>query len=174
MKACMIIAHPDDDAVFGVNFEKTFNFDWDIVTCSATPERLEELNSFQSFIQKRKVYALNLEHEDNPNDFESHISSWDSEQLIRQIKDLCMCYDVVLSHNEFGEYGHPHHKQVGSIIKTCKTLVPNLFVFGYGIKGADIIIQGDSMAEVIKSHYKSQSWVVDSFDTTVQTYSRMV
>ena len=41
MKACMIIAHPDDDAVFGVNFEKTFNFDWDIVTCSATLERLD-------------------------------------------------------------------------------------------------------------------------------------
>ena len=173
MKACMIIAHPDDDAVFGVNFEKSFNFEWDIVTCSATPERLEELNNFQSFIQKRKVYALNLGYEDNFNDYNTGISTWNNEELLQQVKDLCTCYDVVLSHNELGEYGHPHHKQVGSVIKACKTLVPNLFVFGYGIKEANIIIRSNSLRKEIQYYYSSQSGVSDFFDTTIQTYIKL-
>jgi hypothetical protein len=43
------------------------------------------------------------------------------------------CYDMVISHNERGEYGHPHHKQVHFAAKEQRR---DLICFGWGCPGA--------------------------------------
>lgn len=58
------------------------------------------------------------------------------------------CFDYVLTHNEKGEYGNPHHVQVH------KHIVENFrgpkYFFGYGIEQPDKIIRLDETQSAVK------------------------
>jgi hypothetical protein len=50
-----------------------------------------------------------LGYTDDYRDLETKTISFDTQQAEREIKGIIKLYDLVLTHNEHGDYGHLHH-----------------------------------------------------------------
>lgn len=116
---CMVVAHPDDETLFGGGILAAYNhLKWTVICCStpkADPERAEkfydacyEFNVTPSLIDVPEgdtlagVDFLNLKH-----------------------------FDHIVTHGAAGEYGHYNHKQVHRFIKE-RWPHKKLSFFGHG------------------------------------------
>jgi LmbE family N-acetylglucosaminyl deacetylase len=175
----LVVAHPDDDAVFcGILQKKWSAFNWHVACISSSPERREEMTSWQRDIIKCNslTFIDSDKFPDNPSaplpykEYVENLLSWNKELLEEELKKIMVAYNpkIVISHNLYGEYGHPHHicvhKAVDKVFN-CKKMW-----FGYGAQHANIIIQGDSKSQSIKRTYKSQAWVVEMVNPTMETF----
>lgn len=112
MKAICVVAHPDDCVIFAWPFIDTFaQFDWTILylTYDTYTDRGKEISDFWT---KRKIKTEFLGHIDTYLDIESNKISFDSELARRQLITKAIRFDLILTHNQNGEYGHIHHKFV--------------------------------------------------------------
>lgn len=113
-KAVSIVAHPDDCVIFSRPFIHWFkNLDWTILylTYKEFEPRAKEISNYWT---KRQINVKFLGHIDNYRDMNSGLLSFDSVLANEQIKKEAQLYDLILTHNSDGEYGHIHHKFVHS------------------------------------------------------------
>jgi hypothetical protein len=125
MKAIAVVAHPDDCVIFAYSFiDKYSDLDWTIcyLTYDSESPRGDE---FKRFWQKRKVNTVFLGHEDNWRDIENKTISFDTSQARHDIQNLIRDFDIVLTHNAEGEYGHLHHV----FVHQCCAVHSNLVTF---------------------------------------------
>lgn len=109
MKAICAVAHPDDCIIFAYSFIHAHpELDWTILylTYTSWDSRGQELNDFWA---RRNIPAIFLGFKDDWRDIENKSISFDAEQAGREIKNIIQDYDIVLTHNQQGEYGHLHH-----------------------------------------------------------------
>jgi len=109
LKALCVVAHPDDCIIFARPFIQWFsNFDWTILylTYNEHDDRAKEVRNFWD---SRNVETKFLGHVDDYRDMESKQLSFDSSRAAEQIQREAANYDLLLTHNEDGEYGHIHH-----------------------------------------------------------------
>ena len=118
----MIVAHPDDESLFG-GAQLILEDEWKVicVTNGDCPIRRAEFESVMYITNSRfemwdypdKMYSPFDENELKP----------DLERVINERK-----WSKILTHNALGEYGHPHHKQIHLLMRK---LVPDLWTFDY-------------------------------------------
>jgi len=168
----MVISHPDDDAVFAGELQKRWNFlNWYVVcvTWNKDSERGKELISWQTSMSTYPENIYFLDFEDDPNDVRQGISSIDISEIEMRLKKLLLEPKLVVTHNDKGEYGHPHHitthKAVLNVYKDKRKLF-----FGYGRDFYDILLHRFDKSEAIRRIYGSQAWVVDMFNPTAETF----
>lgn len=116
--ALCIVAHPDDCIIFARPFIYWFNnFDWAILylTYNEQDDRAAEVKKFW---ENRNIKTKFLDHIDNYKDMESKKFSFDSDAAAEQIQNEAAKYDLLLTHNEDGEYGHIHHQYVHACVAT--------------------------------------------------------
>jgi hypothetical protein len=109
MKAIAVVAHPDDCVIFAYSFiDKYSDLDWTVcyLTHDCESPRGDE---FHRFWRKRQINTVFLGYEDNWRDIENKSISFNTAQAKKDIQDLISQFDIVLTHNAEGEYGHPHH-----------------------------------------------------------------
>lgn len=108
MKALCLVAHPDDCAIFGYHFITTNKFDWHItyLTYNADHERSREMDAFW---QKRGVTTSNLNFFDVWEYVSKGELGFNADFASKIVNDHIKGYDLLLTHNSKGEYGHPHH-----------------------------------------------------------------
>jgi LmbE family N-acetylglucosaminyl deacetylase len=110
--ALLIIAHPDDETIFagGLILTSPTGTTWEIVCCIEEKEKRKD-----EFICACKFL---LEHSDKkiiPNYFgvraipNEGLDEAQNKELLKKIGSLGTNYDIVITHNKLGEYGHPHH-----------------------------------------------------------------
>lgn len=174
--ALMVIAHPDDDALFGGVFQKATKWlKWGIVCCCGqSAVRKKELLEWQ---QSLGVYSDDIYFLDfyaDPNDWlqlqDKGIEqcSIDYKQVARKLGGLNIEAKLCLTHNEVGErsvipQGHPHHKCIHKAVMESH-MADKIYVFGWGLenyyhntKGYNLVIEVNSFVEEAKSIYKSQA-----------------
>jgi hypothetical protein len=125
MKALCLVAHPDDCVIFGYSYMHNHpEMTWTIcyLTYSEWNPRGRELKEFW---YKRGIACIFLGYTDDHRDIENKKISFNQEQARREIGNIIKPYDLVLTHDEHGDYGHIHHE----FVHHCARQHPNLVTF---------------------------------------------
>lgn len=116
LKAICVVAHPDDCVIFARPFiERYSEFDWTILylTYRSYDSRAMEMTAYW---QRRNVSTVNLGFADDYRDMENNLISFDAAQAQKEIFNISDKYDLVLTHNWDGDYGHIHHTFVSNSV----------------------------------------------------------
>lgn len=128
LKALMMVAHPDDCIIFGYPFFSiSKQFDWTIcyLTYKSWEVRAQEMIKFWA---KRSVTTKFLGFRDDFKQVEQGITGFDNTRAKKQILETANQYDLILTHNSDGEYGHIHHVFVHNSL--TETSIPQIFFAG--------------------------------------------
>ena len=170
----MIVAHPDDDMIWGGGHLIEDNYLVVCVTCGGVKTRVEE---FHSVMKATNNSYIMLNYPDLTNgkrdDWTAVYSDieYDIEKIINY-KD----WNMIVTHNPDGEYGHQHHKMTNKIV-TDKSLKNNkedlLYYFGKYYTKNEKENLNDTIPEIDKDLleekkeilklYVSQKKVIDGF-----------
>lgn len=109
MKAICMVAHPDDCVIFAYSFIHNHpEYTWTIcyLTYTSDDSRGQE---FVKFWNKRGIETKFLGYIDDWHDIENERISFNEDGAYTEIQSTILDYDLVLTHNAEGEYGHIHH-----------------------------------------------------------------
>jgi len=126
MQAYAVVAHPDDCLIFAKCFIDNHNqFDWTIVylTYNSKDSRAIEMSRYWN---ARSVKTLFLGFLDQYVDQETQkLNFWTKDQASEQVKNTVSNADLILTHNQKGEYGHIHHCTINEIMREIQ--VPKIY-----------------------------------------------
>jgi hypothetical protein len=117
IKALCVVAHPDDCVIFARPFiERYSEFEWTILylTYRSYDPRAMEMTAYW---RRRNVSTVNLGFTDDYRDMENNLVSFNVEQAQREIFNISGKYDLLLTHNPDGDYGHIHHTFVSDSVQ---------------------------------------------------------
>ena len=124
MKAICMVAHPDDCVIFGYSYiHNHLEHDWTIgyLTYTAQDPRGAELAAFW---RKRGIDCVFLGFEDDWHDNEAgQLLKWSGPDAQTDCWNLCKDYELVLTHDQHGDYGHIHHCVVHDAVKHHPRLI---------------------------------------------------
>jgi LmbE family N-acetylglucosaminyl deacetylase len=124
MNALCLVAHPDDCVIFGYSYIHAHpEYQWTIgyLTYTAQDPRGQELSAFW---KRRGIECVFLGFEDHWHDNEQKVfTRWAEESADRACWHLARDYDLVLTHDELGDYGHIHHVLVHRAVQWHPQLV---------------------------------------------------
>lgn len=126
MKAVAMVAHPDDCVIFAYSFMYHYStLDWTVcyLTYTEHDSRGQELKNFWNC---RNINTEFLGFVDDWHDIENNTISFDTGQAEQDIIQMIGQYDLVLTHDRNGDYGHLHHKFVHDV---CVRFHPNVVTF---------------------------------------------
>ena len=118
-----MVAHPDDCVIFAYSFMHAHpEIEWTVcyLTYTGTDYRGSE---FAEFWQQRGVATRFLEYVDDWHDIENKKISFDTEAAEKSIATVIKDYDLVLTHDHQGDYGHLHHVFVNRVVCTHHSYV---------------------------------------------------
>ena len=157
----MIVAHPDDDTIFGGAHLIEDDYTVVCVTCGVVDYRLKEFEKAMKYSKDKYYYLSHTDLESN-----SIISNWEKEKDIikAELKDKINSqdWDLIVTHNPEGEYGHKHHKMISEFVTNIVENKDKLYYFGkFKAKGTidDTPTLNDKLFNLKKemlSLYKSQ------------------
>jgi hypothetical protein len=112
MRAMAVVAHPDDCVIFAYSYIHNHpEYTWTIcylTYCEWEPRAQE----FRQFWNRRNVTTIFLGYRDDYRDIENKCISFNQDQAHREIANIIESYDLILTHDEHGDYGHLHHRFV--------------------------------------------------------------
>lgn len=124
MKALCLVAHPDDCVIFGYSYIYNHaEHEWTVGYLTYTDQhaRGQELAQFWS---RRGVNTVFLGLEDHWHDNEQQrFTRWDATHAQTLCWNLASQYDLVLTHDAEGDYGHIHHRLVHNAVRHHPGLV---------------------------------------------------
>lgn len=124
MKALALVAHPDDCVIFAYSFMYAHpDLDWTVgyLTYTSTSPRGRELAEFW---HQRGIATVFLGLEDHWHDNEQkQLTRWTRADADTKCWNLAQQYDLVLTHDEHGDYGHIHHQVVHDAVQQHPRLV---------------------------------------------------
>jgi hypothetical protein len=129
MKAVCMVAHPDDCVIFAYQFIMEHSV-WDWTICYLTYQQTDPRGAEISQFWERRVIPTKFcgmpDIWESVEKRELGFNSGDAEQWIRAV---CDGADIILTHNEKGEYGHPHHKFIHRV--TSFIAIPKVYFGSY-------------------------------------------
>jgi LmbE family N-acetylglucosaminyl deacetylase len=118
MKALVLVAHPDDCVIFASAYMDAHpEHEWTIkyLTHWRLHKRGREMSRYW---RKRGIKTRYLGFKDHGRDLGlKGLHTWSEEEALRALRREAVGYDLILTHGEAGEYGHPHHKVVHKAVK---------------------------------------------------------
>lgn len=188
-KNIMIVAHPDDETIWGGDHLIEEDYLVVCVTCGTNKVRDNEIKKALSISDDE---LIKLGYPDNPggivNDWSEYKESIEEDlSLIITMKN----YDKIVTHNQEGEYGHIHHKMINNIvtkISVNNALNDKLYFFAKYYKKENIDVNINLMFPIKNYYtkmykmvkvYKSQSFIENAFSHVMtsekwQKYSETV
>jgi LmbE family N-acetylglucosaminyl deacetylase len=118
-KILMIIAHPDDEILFG--YHDIYHNDVTII-CMTNANNKIRLYEFNEVAKMARFSGFMLSLKDGINETCDNYTV--NEIIDIYIKPLIKTeYNKIVSHDEFGEYGHKQHKKVNEISKELSKIL---------------------------------------------------
>jgi LmbE family N-acetylglucosaminyl deacetylase len=153
----LIVAHPDDESLWCCGRVLAERGKWDLICVShpiADPKRVEQFWNATQILGFRNVWLGAGRDLDATTPIDVQLPPLNH-------------YGVVLTHNERGEYGHMHHKQVHAAVKMQRH---DLVCFGWGMPDPNVELQLPTgiLAKKIEALQCYGSW----FDRLVKTFFR--
>lgn len=149
----MIVAHPDDESLFG-GAKLILEKGWKVIciTNGNNPVRRKEFEKAMEMVRAEfEIWS----YPDNPH------AEFDSRKLLRDLARVVgeKDWDKIISHNETGEYGHSGHRQMHRLMRKLDPKNLSFFEFGGELSGE----LWEKKSKLI-SEYKSQKAVCDRLD----------
>jgi LmbE family N-acetylglucosaminyl deacetylase len=123
-KALCLVAHPDDCVIFAYSYIYNHpEYDWTIgyLTYTDKDPRGMELAAFW---QRRNIPCVFLGFVDDYHDQQQQqLLRWYGIDAAAECAELARQYDLVLTHDEHGDYGHIHHQVVHDAVKHHPCLI---------------------------------------------------
>lgn len=123
----MIVAHPDDEMLWGGSKLLSDNYLVVCITCSTNHKRELE---FKKVMNETKDKYIMLGYPDKIN---GKVDDWKNykEKIANDLNEIINYkkWNLIVTHNPKGEYGHIHHKMT-SKITTSLAPIDNLYYFG--------------------------------------------
>lgn len=116
----MVVAHPDDETMWGGSLPIRYPGDWFIVCCTVPRRDPERALLFENACKKLGAESFCLPLQEPP-----------ASGTIQDIYLPAGDFDLVVTHGAEGEYGHLHHKQVHHLVTSAIQDTP-ILTFGYG------------------------------------------
>jgi len=126
----MVLSHPDDEVIFGWLVLKQATKIITVVGSSKYDNThpkwrdmvLEEMGKFLGI----EVICLHYE------DCICRLSQNEIDELFEKLKEVTKDSEIIFTHNEHGDYGHPDHKLVYQLVSKLnkKVIVSNITDFG--------------------------------------------
>ena len=126
MKAIAMVAHPDDCIIFAYSCMHYYpELEWTVcyLTYKEDDYRGHELKAFWT---QRGIATNFLGYVDNWHDIENKQISFDEARAWIDIQEAVSKHDIVLTHDQEGDYGHIHHKFVHDAVADYH---PNMVTF---------------------------------------------
>lgn len=124
MNALCLVAHPDDCIIFGYSYiynHPEYNWTIGYLTYTESDSRAVEIAAFWN---RRGINTVFLGFEDHWHDNEQKtFTRWDPIVATDACWSLARQYDLVLTHDQYGDYGHIHHCLVHDAVKHHHNLV---------------------------------------------------
>lgn len=120
MHAGVIVAHPDDCVIFAWPLMRKYSeLDWSIVylTYRDQDPRAQEMRRFW---EQYSVPTHFCGFVDDYRDLETQSISFDINEARQELLDRASMFDLIVTHNRDGDYGHLHHQ----FVHDCLTCVP--------------------------------------------------
>ena len=122
MRGLVLVAHPDDCVIFASGYMDAHpEYEWTIVylTCWRFHKRGREMSRYW---KKRGIKTRYLGFKDHGRDLGLNgYYTWPKQEALRVLKRYINGYDLILTHNAEGEYGHPHHRVVHESVQEIDT-----------------------------------------------------
>lgn len=146
-KNLMVVAHPDDEVIFGYRQLKNPEL---FVLCVTNGQNEVRRKEFNSVMDKFGLEGMMWQYPDVWD------GSFPEEEVTHRIKELLgRDYDNIITHNAMGDYGHSQHTALHWIIRQIKP--KNMYVFDNHYMAAPL--QFDELRDkmdILKTMYKSQ------------------
>lgn len=135
----MIVAHPDDETIWGANHLKNGNY---LVICITNGDNETRSKEFYEVMKQVGSQGIMLTYPDKTN---GKKDDWKSskEAITKDIQYIIKQnhWKEIVTHNPDGEYGHPHHIMTNRIVTTLAKqngYTNELYYFGKYIKKKQI------------------------------------
>lgn len=155
----MIVAHPDDESLFGGE-ALTSSSGW-MVVCVTNASHAQRRAEFFAAMDAAKASWIMLDHQDDLTSGNFHPRL--REQLAAVVR--AGRFRVVVTHNERGEYGHPQHRALHSIVREMVPHGAALAVFHHPWTAVPFV---SAEKRALLAHYRSQrksilrTWLLSS------------
>ena len=110
----MIVAHPDDELIWGGGHLLDGGY---FVVCITNGRNKTRKAEFESVIKETENQGIILEYPDKVN---GKRDDWNevSDNILSDIEKIIKLkkWDMIVTHNKDGEYGHQHHKMAHNIV----------------------------------------------------------
>ena len=168
----MIVAHPDDEILWGGAHLLEDNYLVVCVTCGVVKERV---NEFINVMHATNDKYIMLSYPDKTN---GERDNWDTvyDDITKDIEDILALKDweTIVTHNPEGEYGHQHHKMTSKITTDVVNDKSKLYYFGHYHSKKKISEYYNTMVPINDKYlkkkkeiiglYHSQSFIQTAFD----------
>lgn len=170
----MIVAHPDDETLWGSHALYKDKYTVVCVTCGST--RTDRMYEFREVMSKTEDDYIMLGFPDLVN---GKKSEWTKElpDINKEIEQVINSkdWDMIVTHNPEGEYGHIHHKMTNQVV-TSKADHDKLVYFGkYYKKGK--IKNENLLYSLTNDEYKYKQSLLSTYETqesVIKVYQHMV
>ena len=139
-KNVVVVAHPDDESLWAGGLLSNYGHFFDVICCTIPrrePERAQKFLDVARFLKFRPVLIPHQEPE-SPRHPIGHLALVDVTG-----------YDLVVTHNKKGEYGHPHHMQVHRHVR--EHAEGKVLNFGYGVGGEPLMLENGAAARKLEA-----------------------
>lgn len=124
----LIVAHPDDEMLWGGAHLLEDNYLVVCITCGTNKIRV---NEFINVMNETNDRYIMLGYPDKTN---GKRDNWDEvrDDIYKDIKEIINLKDweLIVTHNPLGEYGHIHHKMTNKIVTNAVDDKKTLYYFG--------------------------------------------
>ena len=132
MKPLVVVAHPDDCILFALGIiHQMPSWPWEIayLTYDTNTKRGKEISDFW---QKRNIPTHWMGYVDDWRDIEKGSPSFNTDEARDRIKALINNYNLIVTHDANGDYGHLHHQFVHQSVVAHHDTVITFSPFGQG------------------------------------------
>ena len=134
----MIVAHPDDETLWGSNQLIIQPYSY-LVVCLSNGFDIKRKNKFFKALKIFNQYGIIY-------NYANCIKTWKKpkyeEKIYNTINEIILKYNVnnIVTHNYIGEYKHPHHIQINKLVTTLvkkHNIQERLYFFAFSKMGLE-------------------------------------
>ena len=157
----MIVAHPDDEMLWGGAHLIEDDYLVVCVTCGVVKIRV---NEFVNVMHATNDEYIMLGYPDKTN---GQRDTWDDwrDKIAKDIDDIINLkdWDVIVTHNPDGEYGHQHHKMTSQIVTNVLSDKDKLYYFGRYHSKKTITPYLNSMSPINDKYLKQKKHILGMY-----------